>query len=136
MQDCIFCRIIRGDISSAKIYEDKNIFIFLDIMPANKGHSLIIPKQHYPTLSEVPDEISCAMMMAAKRVAKALSLAVGSKAYNVLMNNGRYAGQAVEHAHLHVIPRFKDDNTGLKWSHTKYGDREIEEFADRLKKFV
>jgi len=136
MQDCIFCKIARGEIGSAKIYEDKNLFIFLDIMPANKGHALIIPKTHYFTFSEIPDEIACAMAMAAKRVAKALSLAVGSKAYNLLMNNGRYAGQAVDHAHLHVIPRFKDDSVGLKWSHTKYCDKEIEEFADKLRKFV
>lgn len=105
-------------------------------MPANKGHALIIPKQHYFTFSEVPDEIGCAMAMAAKRVAKALSLALGSKAYNLLMNNGRYAGQAVDHAHLHVIPRFKDDSVGLKWSHTKYEEKEIEDFADKVRKFV
>ena len=74
MQDCIFCKIARGEIGSAKIYEDKTLFIFLDIMPANKGHALIIPKTHYFTFSEVPDEIACAMAMAAKRVAKMIGV--------------------------------------------------------------
>ncbi|MBI2108493.1 HIT family protein [Candidatus Woesearchaeota archaeon] len=125
-----------GEIACAKIYEDKNIFIFLDIMPAGKGHTLVIPKNHYLTLSDIPDETVCQMMMAAKRVAKSLSLAVGNKAYNVLMNNGRYAGQAVEHAHLHIMPRFRNDNTGLKWNHSSYKEGEIEELADRIRKFV
>ena len=136
MEDCIFCKIVAGKIPAAKVYEDDNVISFLDIMPANKGHCLIVPKIHYETLLEVLDKDVSEMMKAAKKVAKALSLSVGNGAYNIIMNNGKEAGQLVNHAHLHLIPRFKGDRLRLSWSHKKYESNEMVEFQEKIKKFL
>ena len=136
MEDCVFCKIASGKIPAAKVYEDSNVMAFLDIMPANKGHCLIVPKKHYETVLEVPDEDLSLLIKTAKKVAKALSLSVGNGAFNLVMNNGKEAGQLVSHAHLHVIPRFKSDRLRLKWSHQKYMENEMKEFQEKIKKFL
>ncbi len=136
MEDCIFCKIIGGKIPSAKVYEDDGIMSFLDIMPANKGHCLVVPKKHYETLLDIPDEDLANLIKAAKKVTKALSLSIGNGSYNLIMNNGKEAGQLVNHAHLHIIPRFKGDRLRLTWSHKKFIDREIKEVQEMVRKFV
>ncbi len=136
MKDCIFCKIVDKEIPAAVVYEDDNVISFLDIMPANKGHCLVVPKKHCENLLEVPDEDLSGMVKAVKKVAKALSLSIGNGAYNVIMNNGKEAGQLVGHAHIHIIPRFKDDRLRLNWSHKKYMDEEIEEYREKIKKFL
>ena len=133
---CIFCKIVKGKIPAAKVYEDGKLISFLDIMPANKGHCLVVPKQHYETLLEVPDEDLGILINAAKKVAKALSLSVGNGAFNLVINNGKAAGQLVAHAHIHLIPRFKGDRLRLQWSHKKYEDKEMQEFQEKIKKFL
>ena len=107
--DCIFCKIIKGEIPSATLYEDSDIFVFLDIAPANKGHILVIPKGHYPTLHEIEDEILHKIISMIKKCSTAVSSALGCDGYNVLMNSGKAAGQLVPHLHFHVIPRFERD---------------------------
>ncbi len=136
MEDCIFCKIIAGKIPAAKIYEDKNILSFLDIMPANKGHCLVIPRKHSPTLIEMSDDDLSSLMKVAKKVARALSLSFGNGSYNIVMSNGKEAGQIVNHAHIHIIPRFQKDRLRLKWSHLKYEGDEINEYAEKIKKFI
>ncbi|MBS3131455.1 HIT family protein [Candidatus Woesearchaeota archaeon] len=136
MEDCIFCKIVKGDIPAAKVYENKDTVAFLDIAPANKGHCLIVTRDHFETLLDIPDEKLGLLMEAAKKVTRALSLSVGNGAYNILMNNGEVAGQVVKHAHLHVIPRFKKDLLRLKWINRKYETGEIHEFAAKIKKFL
>lgn len=136
MEDCIFCKIIKGEIPAAKVYEDDNVISFLDIMPANKGHCLVIPKKHYETMLDIPDAEMASLMKTAKKVAKALSLSIGNGAYNIVMNNGKAAGQVVPHAHIHIIPRFKGDRLRLNWSHKKYKDLEMDEFQKNIKKFI
>ena len=136
MEDCIFCKIVDGKIPSAKVYEDENVIAFLDIMPANKGHCLIVPKKHTQSLIEMDDEDLSSVIKAAKKVARAMSLGFGNGSFNILMNNGKEAGQVVNHAHLHIIPRFQKDRLRLKWSHMKYDDNEIKEYADKIKKFI
>ena len=136
MEDCIFCKIVDGKIPAAKIYEDSKVIGFLDIMPANKGHCLVVPKNHAQTLAEMNDDDLCATVKAAKKVARALSLSFGNGSFNMVMNNGREAGQVVNHAHIHVIPRFQKDRLRIKWSHLKYGENEINEYADKIKKFI
>src|SRR3989338_2862133 len=88
MEECIFCRIVGGKIPSAKIYEDSYVMGFLDIMPANKGHCLIVPKKHAATLVEMEDKDLAATMLAAKKIARALSLSFGNAGFNMVMNNG------------------------------------------------
>ena len=136
MEECIFCRIANGKIPAAKIYEDKNIMSFLDIMPANKGHCLVVPKKHYETLLDISDEDLKNLILTAKNVAKALSLSIGNGSYNIVMNNGKEAGQMVAHAHIHIIPRFKGDRLRLKWSHKKYDEKEMKEIQEKIRKFV
>ena len=136
MEGCIFCKIIDGKIPSAKVYEDNNTIGFLDIMPANKGHCLVVPKEHYETFLDISDEGLKSLIVAAKKVAKALSLSIGNGSCNVVMNNGKEAGQIVAHAHLHIIPRFKGDRLRIKWSHKKYEGSEMKEFQEKIRKFV
>ena len=136
MEDCVFCKIIEGKIPAAKIYEDENTIAFLDIMPANKGHCLVIPKKHAATLIEMDESDLEAVVKAAKKVARALSLSFGNGSFNLVMNNGKEAGQVVHHAHLHLIPRFQKDRLRIKWSHLKYEGDEIREYAEKIRKFI
>lgn len=136
MEDCIFCKIADGKIPAAKIYEDEKVICFLDIMPANKGHCLVVPKNHAQTLAEMSDEDLIATIKAAKKVASALSLSFGNGSFNLVMNNGKEAGQLVNHAHIHIIPRFQKDRLRIKWSHLKYEDEEIKEYAEKIRKFI
>jgi|TARA_B100002003_G_scaffold110921_1_gene102599 histidine triad (HIT) family protein len=136
MEECIFCRIANGKIPAAKVYEDNNIISFLDIMPANKGHCLVVPKKHYETLIDISDDDLRNLIIAAKKITKALSLSIGNGSYNIIMNNGKEAGQLVDHAHIHIIPRFKGDRLRIKWSHKKYIDEEMKNIQEKIKKFV
>jgi histidine triad (HIT) family protein len=136
MEDCIFCKIIKKEIPASVIYEDGNVISFLDIMPANKGHCLVVPKKHYETLLEVQDEYLSGLIKAVKKVAKAMSLSMGNDSYNIIMNNGKEAGQLVQHVHVHIIPRFKGDRLRLSWSHKRYKDKEIDEYKEKIKKFL
>jgi len=136
MEDCIFCKIIDGRIPSAKVYEDAYVISFLDIMPANKGHCLIVPKNHATTLIEMDDKYLAATVLAAKKVARALSLSFGNGSFNIVMNNGKEAGQLVNHAHIHIIPRFQKDRLRIRWSHLKYEDNEIKDYAEKIRKFI
>jgi len=136
MEDCIFCKIADGKIPSTKVYEDSNIISFLDIMPANKGHCLVVPKKHYETLLDIEEKDLENLIKVAKKIAKALTLSIGNGSFNLIMNNGKEAGQLVAHAHIHIIPRFKGDRLRLKWSHKKYIEKEMKNIQDKIKKFV
>jgi histidine triad (HIT) family protein len=134
--DCIFCKIIKGEIPCTKVYEDENILCFLDIAPANKGHCLIVPKEHYEILIDAPEDIINYSLKVAKKIARAMSASLANEGFNVLINNGKAAGQIVPHVHLHVIPRFKGDGVSLKWTPKRYKENEIQEFADKINKFL
>ena len=136
MEDCIFCKIVDGKIPAAKVYENDRVISFLDIMPANKGHCLVVPKKHSQTLTDMSDDDLTAIIKAAKKVARALSLSFGNGSSNIIMNNGKEAGQLVSHAHMHIIPRFQKDRLRIKWSHLKYEDNETNEYAEKIKKFI
>ena len=136
MEDCVFCKIVAGKIPAARIYEDAQVIGFLDIMPANKGHCLVVPKKHAPNLLEMSEEDLVALIKASKKVASALSLSFGNGSFNLVMNNGKEAGQLVNHAHIHIIPRFQKDRLRIKWSHLKYEGEEMKEYAEKIKKFI
>src|SRR3989338_964134 len=104
-------------------------------MPANKGHCLIVPKKHTQTLIEMSEDDLAATVKAAKKVASALSLSFGNAGFNIVMNNGKEAGQLVNHSHIHMIPRFQKDRLRIKWSHIKYEGDEIKECAEKIRKF-
>ncbi len=135
-ENCIFCKIVKGDIPCAKIFEDDKVLSFLDIAPANKGHALIVTKNHYETLLEIPDDILDDMMIKARKIARAMHSALANEGFNILMNNKKPAGQLVPHAHLHIIPRFEEDGVSLNWQSRKYKDKEIDEFKEKIEKFL
>ena len=114
--NCIFCKIAAGDIPSATIYEDNDFRVILDIEPASKGHALILPKEHYANLYELSDELAAKALIVAKKVITKMTAILGCDGYNVVQNNGEAAGQTVFHFHIHLIPRYKDDNVNIGWS--------------------
>lgn len=131
MNDCIFCKVISGDTPSYKIYEDEKTFAFLDTMPTNKGHVLVIPKEHYKNIFDTPEDIMCALIKTSKKMASIVKQAVGADGINVYMNNETGAGQIVFHTHIHIIPRFEKD--GLKlWGGTPYKEGEKEEIMKKI----
>ena len=133
MDDCLFCKIIEEDIPSAKIYEDKDTFAFLDINPVNPGHTLVVPKKHYRNIFDIPEETLCDMMQTAKKLAKAVKEATGSDGINIGISNEKAAGQEVFHIHIHIIPRFQGD--GFKhWPGTSSTESERKKIAEKIKK--
>ena len=114
--NCIFCKIAAGDIPSATIYEDNDFRVILDIEPASKGHALILPKEHYANLYELSDDLAAKALIIAKKVITKMTGILGCDGYNVVQNNGEAAGQTVFHFHIHLIPRYKDDNVNIGWS--------------------
>ncbi|MBR9691863.1 HIT family protein [Candidatus Woesearchaeota archaeon] len=131
MQDCIFCKIIKGEIPCAKVYEDENVFAFLDIAPVSKGHTLVIPKEHGENLLDISDKALADTAKAAKKIAKAIVKATKADGFNFSQNNGTAAGQGVMHFHFHIIPRFKEDR--LKpWPHGKYEQGEDKDIAEKI----
>ncbi len=103
--NCIFCKIIAGDIPCYKLYEDGRVLAFLDVGPLSEGHVLVIPKAHAVQLGEMADEVAAAIGAVLPRLARAVSAATGTGAYNILQNNGEVAGQVVMHVHFHLIPK-------------------------------
>jgi len=119
--DCIFCRIVKGEIPCVKIHETDRVLAFLDIAPVAPGHTLVIPKAHHETLFAVPEELGGHLLAAQKLVGQAILTATGATGLNVQMNNFESAGQVVFHAHLHLIPRRVGDGLAL-WPGTPYAD--------------
>ncbi|TVY89976.1 Hit family protein [Lachnellula willkommii] len=113
---CIFCKIVKGDIPSFKLFESDKVFAFLDINPLSKGHALVIPKHHGAKLTDIPDDSLAALLP----VVKKLVLATGAEDYNVLQNNGRIAHQEVDHVHFHMIPKPNEkEGMGISWPQQK-----------------
>lgn len=130
--NCIFCKIAAGDIPSATVYEDDDFRVILDIEPASKGHALILPKEHYANLYELPDELASKVLVLAKKVITKLTDIFGCDGYNVLQNNGEVAGQTVFHFHMHLIPRYKEDDVTITWKHGVLTD----DIKEAIKKFA
>ena len=122
-----------GDVESTKLYEDEHFFVFLDILPANHGHTLIIPKKHFADIGDVPDGVLGRVLPLAKKVSKALMDTLKAQGTNIIQNNGKAAGQEVNHYHVHVIPRFEDDKHKLNWTPKEYQEGELKEYAEKIK---
>ena len=117
MENCLFCKIVKEEIPAMKVYEDDEVVAFLDIRPVNPGHTLVIPKEHHPSLSETPDKVAAALMRVVPQLSKAIMKAVDTDAFNLGVNNGALAGQIVDHTHLHIMPRFENDGWDI-WTGT------------------
>lgn len=114
-KDCIFCLLANGDIPTAKVYEDDDLTVILDAGPATKGHALVLPKDHYKNITEVPQELAGKLVAIASRVGNAQMKALGAAGFNVVINTNEAAGQTVFHCHVHVIPRYEGDAGIVSW---------------------
>lgn len=115
-ENCVFCKILNGDIPSTKLYEDEDFAIILDVGPATFGHALIIPKSHYANLYEMPEALLSKCIALAKVWGEKLVKALDADGLNLVQNNGLAAGQTVFHCHLHLIPRYDNDTVGELWA--------------------
>ena len=114
-KDCIFCLLANGDIPTAKVYEDDDLTVILDAGPATKGHALVLPKDHYKNITEVPQELAGKLVAIASKVGNAQMKALGAAGFNVVINTNEAAGQTVFHCHVHVIPRYEGDAGIVSW---------------------
>lgn len=131
--DCIFCKIINGDIPSYCLYEDDSFKVILDIEPSSKGHGLIIPKNHADNLFMLGDDDAAKTLIIAKKVSPAIMELLGCDGMNILQNNGEAAGQTVNHFHIHLIPRYKNDSINIKWNHSSLQKEWAEKFINDIK---
>ena len=113
--NCIFCKIANGEIPSTTLYEDEDFRVILDLGPATRGHSLLLPKNHFANLFELDDETAQKAILVAKKMAGKMKAALGADGFNLVQNNGEAAGQTVFHFHMHLIPRYENDNAGILW---------------------
>lgn len=133
-QDCIFCKIIKGEIPSTKVYEDSDVLAFMDIGPVVKGHTLVIPKTHHNPLMETPPEVLHKLISVVQKIARAQMAGLQADGISVAQANGRAANQVVPHIHFHVIPRFAADGFHGNWIPRKYENTaEIQSFAERIR---
>lgn len=114
--NCIFCKIAGGEIPTATLYEDADFRVIMDVSPASKGHALILPKEHFANVYELSDELASKVFVLAKKMVTKLKDIVGCDGYNILQNNGVAAGQTVFHFHMHLIPRYENDEVNIGWA--------------------
>ena len=136
MEDCIFCKIVSGEIPSEKVYEDDKCLAFLNIRPNNDGQTLLIPKEHYRSYLETPDDVLEYLAVKSKLVANAIKKGVGAEGVNIIVNSDKAAGQVIFHTHIHIIPRYSTD--GFEHWKTKdgYDTKEAHVIAEKIKKEI
>lgn len=134
--NCIFCKIANGEIPATTLYEDDDFRVILDLGPATKGHALILPKEHYANLYELPDEIASKAIILAKKMITKLTKALECDGYNIVQNNGEAAGQTVFHFHMHLIPRYNGDDAGLGWKVGELTEADRADILERVEKSV
>ena len=134
--DCIFCKIANGEIPSATVYEDSVCRVILDVNPANKGHALIIPKEHFDNIYIIDAETAAKIFTIATEVAKAQKAELNPDGLNILQNNGEAAGQTVFHFHMHLVPRYIKDNVTMTWIPGKADTEELSTLSKALRKRI
>lgn len=134
MDDCIFCKIIKGEVPAHKVYEDDHVIAFLDIMPRSKGHTMVIPKTHAPTILDLPDGDVGPMLLAVKKVTGMINAALEPDGFTMGVNQGDISGQTVKHLHFHIMPRWHGDGGGSVHSVVnKPGEESVEDLAERIR---
>lgn len=133
--DCLFCKIIEGEIPSSKIYEDDDVLAFLDISQVTRGHALVVPKKHYDNFLSVDKDIMHKVMDVAQRIGQADIAVLGAKGVNILTNVNKEAGQSVYHFHVHVIPRYaKNEGIQITMKENDSKDLNLPSIAELVKK--
>ena len=130
--NCLFCKIVAGEIPCDKVYGDADTFAFLDIKPVNPGHTLVVPKEHHMNVFDMPEDLWQKVMGTAKKIAHAIQKGIPTDDLNITTNNGAHSGQVVFHSHVHVIPRHEGDGFGL-WKGTPYEEGQAKTVADKIK---
>lgn len=130
--DCIFCKIANGEIPSKTLYEDERFRVILDLGSATKGHALILPKDHFSNLFELPDETAGEVMKLARRMAVQMKEKLHADGFNLVQNNGECAGQTVMHFHLHLIPRYEGDGQHILWKPVETTQEELEQIKNAI----
>lgn len=133
-ENCIFCKIANGEIPSRTIYENDKFRVILDNGPATKGHALVLPKDHYADLFEIPGQTAAEAMRTAKTAAQLLKEKLGADGLNLVQNNGEVAGQTVHHFHIHLIPRYQGDGQHILWNPGHPTDKELDETQSEILK--
>ncbi|MGN1084044.1 MAG: HIT family protein [Lachnospiraceae bacterium] len=134
MENCIFCKIVNGEIPSATVYEDEKFRAIMDIAPAAKGHVILLPKKHAANLLEADDSLLSAALPVVKKISNGIKKTLSCDGINVLQNNGEAAGQSVFHLHIHMIPRYDGDGVTVPWEQKSYADGEAAELAKKIAK--
>ena len=132
MEDCLFCKIVASKVPADKVYEDEEVLAFLDIAPNNLGHTLAIPRKHYETYLDTPDETLADLSVKVKRIATGVKKATGAEGINIFVNAHKAAGQVIPHLHFHIIPRYLSDDF-KHWTGKKYPKNEAEKIAEKIK---
>lgn len=132
--DCIFCKIANGEIPSTTLYEDEKFRVILDLNPAQTGHALILPKEHFDNLYEMDDTYASGVLPLAKKMATAMTKALDADGFNILQNNGETAGQTVFHFHMHLIPRYEGEQKLFTWEPGKPEGDELKEIGEKVRK--
>ena len=130
--NCIFCKIANGEIPSRTVYEDEDFRVILDLNPATKGHALILPKNHFKNLYEIDDETAAKVLPLAKKMATTMTEKLGCDGFNIVQNNNEVAGQTVFHFHMHLIPRYQDDNQNLVMQPNEMSPEELDAVRDTI----
>lgn len=131
-ENCIFCKIANGEIPSKTLYEDEECRVILDLGPATKGHALILAKNHYANLYELPEETASHVMLLAKKMAARMTDKLHCDGFNLLQNNGEIAGQTIFHFHMHLIPRYEDDGQKISMKPGEPSQEELEEIKNQI----
>lgn len=132
-RDCIFCKLSNGVFETNTIYEDDMFRVILDNGPATKGHALVLPKQHYANIYEIPEDVLSSAICVARKAAVRMKEVLHCDGVNIVQNNEAAAGQTVNHFHIHVIPRYSDDGQHILWKPLKPTDEELKEICAELK---
>ena len=132
-QDCLFCKIVRGDIPSKKVYENDDTLAILDINPASEGHVLVMPKKHSETIFDSDEEDLKATISTVKLIADKIKDTLNPDGLNVIQNNGEHAGQVIAHTHFHVVPRYKDDKIIIGFPRDPIDEAKLNEILNKLK---
>ncbi|MBQ9445317.1 MAG: HIT family protein [Victivallales bacterium] len=133
VKECVFCKIIRGEIPCCKVYEDDLILAFLDIAPFNIGHTVIIPKDHQNSITTLDEIYANRIIKIAPKIGVALMRTINAEGFNLFLNNGSVAGQTVQHCHMHVLPRFAGDKVVISSEPMKYDSMDqMSELAEKL----
>ncbi len=130
--DCIFCRIANGEIPSNTVYEDEDFRCILDLSPAAKGHTLVIPKEHFQDALNADDEVLSKIFKVAAKVGEGMKKALNADGINIVQNNGEAAGQTVPHLHVHVIPRYNGDEKMVTWTQHESDSEEQKRIAEKI----